>query len=107
MENKVDRAKQFAPFEALKGLREALVIAEMEHDKKRKIELSEESEKDIQCELAKIGKDDAVRVKWYKHGFYKTIVGKIAKIDKCFKFFVIENERIDFENIYFITKITI
>ena len=107
MENKVDRAKQFAPFEALKGLREALVLAEMEHDKKCKIELSEESEKDIQCELVNIVKGDAVRVKWFKEGFYKTILGRIAKIDKCFKYFVIENERIDFENIYFITKITI
>ena len=42
---RINRAAQFAPFDALKGLQEALRVKEFEHDKIAKSELSEEQAK--------------------------------------------------------------
>ena len=39
---RIERARQFAPFDALKGLSEALRIKEYEHDRILKGDLSEE-----------------------------------------------------------------
>lgn len=45
--NRADRAKQFAPFDALKGLQEALREKEEMHEKKENIELLEEAKEEI------------------------------------------------------------
>ena len=40
--NRQDRAKQFAPFDALRGLREALAAKEREHEKQERGDVSED-----------------------------------------------------------------
>ena len=52
--NRIARAKQFLPFDALKGLQEALREKEIEYEEKK--ELSEESLDDLQKEFNKIEK---------------------------------------------------
>jgi len=103
--NNVDRAKQFAPFEALKGLREALWLTEKEHEKKKKIELSEFSECCVQRELEKLKKGDLVKVKWYFDGSYSTLTGKVDKIDKDLRFLLFGDEKIIFDDIYSIESL--
>ena len=39
---RVDRAKQFAPFDALKGLQDALRVKEYEHERVQRGEVQEE-----------------------------------------------------------------
>lgn len=73
------RAKQFLPFDALKGLREALREKEIEYEEKR--ELSEESLKELNDNFNRIESGNKVKIKYYKSNRYIEIIGRITKID--------------------------
>jgi len=77
--NRADRAKQFLPFDALKGLQEALREKEIEHEEKR--ELSEESLKELEKKFNKIEKGSQVKIKYYKNNEYIEIAGVVTNID--------------------------
>ena len=64
----VSRAKQFLPFDALKGLQEALREKEIEHEEK--IELSEEILAELNNNFNKIEIGSKVRIKFYKNMKY-------------------------------------
>ena len=68
----VSRAKQFLPFDALKGLQEALREKEIEHEEK--IELSEEILAELNNNFNKIEIGSKVRIKFYKNMKYIEIV---------------------------------
>ena len=76
---RADRAKQFLPFDALKGLQEALREKEIEHEEKR--ELSEESLMELEKEFNKIEKGSQVKIKYYKNNKYIEITGEVTNID--------------------------
>lgn len=78
-----DRAKQFLPFDALKGLQEALREKEIEYEERK--ELSEESYEKLQEEFNKIELGSNVKIKYYKDRKYKNIVGAINNIDNVKK----------------------
>jgi len=59
------RAAQFAPFDALKGLQEALKLKEYEHARIQRIDVSEEESQRISDILNTIEKCDLVEVKYY------------------------------------------
>ena len=75
----VSRAKQFLPFDALKGLQEALREKEIEN--KKKIELSEEILAELNNNFNKIEIGSKVRIKFYKNMKYIEISGIITNID--------------------------
>lgn len=75
----VSRAKQFLPFDALKGLQEALREKEIEHEEK--IELSEETLSELNNKFNKIEKGSKVKIKFYKNNKYIEIIGIITDID--------------------------
>ena len=75
----VSRAKQFLPFDALKGLQEALREKEIEHEEK--IELSEEILAELNNNFNKIEMGSKVRIKFYKNMKYIEISGIITNID--------------------------
>ena len=75
-----DRAKQFAPFDALKGLHEAIKLKEFEHEMISKNEMSEDEIKIISAELSKIEKGDKVWVKFFRDGHIVVLEGD-AQID--------------------------
>ncbi len=79
MAYRADRAKQFLPFDALKGLQEALREKEIEFEDKR--ELSEESLAELEREFNKIEKGSKVSIKYYKHKKYNEIIGIVTNID--------------------------
>ena len=70
-----NRAKQFAPFDALKGLQEALRLKEYEHERVQKGEISEEKASEISNVLINLEKNDVCEVKYFYDGHYKTISG--------------------------------
>lgn len=70
-----DRAKQFAPFDALKGLHEAIKLKEFEHEMIAKNEMSEDEIKIISNELSKIEKGDKVKVKFFRDGHMVDLEG--------------------------------
>ena len=79
MVNKVARAKQFLPFDALKGFQEALREKEIEYEEKR--ELSEEVLIELNNKVNQIEKESYVEIKYYKNGRYNKIKGIVTKID--------------------------
>ena len=100
-----ERAKQFMPFDALKGLREALEKKEQESLREDKRELSEEDCQKISFLLNKIAKGVVVKVEYFSFGRYLKKQGEIQKIDKVKEFMEIDQEKIYFDDVYSILVI--
>lgn len=75
-----DRAKQFAPFDALKGLQEALRIKEYEHDKTTEGDLSEDEVKEISSVLSELKKGDKVQLNFFRDGHIISLSG-VARLE--------------------------
>lgn len=97
----VERAKQFMPFSALKGLEDAL--REKEKIKVPKPELSEDAAEIIDRTLRQLEPLNIVTVVYYKDGEYLKTKGVIAKIDKDNKRLQIVDTFIEFNDILDIT----
>ena len=93
-----DRAKQFAPFDALKGLQEALRMKEYEHDKKEKNDLPEEKIIEISDTLLKINKNTKIKVQYFFDGYPREISGN-AIIDIPFQTLKFDKEIVKFDDI--------
>lgn len=100
MMNREDRAKQFAPFEALTGLRDALRRVELEQERVEKIEVSEYRAEQLSKTLNKIEKGKTVRATYYNEGFYIDVQGVVSSIDRTFKYIVIGEGKIYFDDLY-------
>lgn len=98
--NREDRAKQFAPFEALTGLRQALREKEIKHDMQSKIEISEERTEQITKIIISLKKGDTVKLKCFESGYYITLQDIVNKIDLINKYIVIGEGKVFFEDIY-------
>ena len=72
-----ERAKQFAPFDALKGLQQALRIKEYEHERVQKGEVQEEKANEISKTLMSIEKGDHAKVVYFEDGHNKVIEGEV------------------------------
>lgn len=87
--NRENRAKQFLPFDALKGLQEALREKEIEQEEK--IELAEERLTELENEFNRIEKGINVNIKYYKNKQYINISGIVTNIDYVRKKIQINN----------------
>ena len=90
MVNRVSRAKQFLPFDALKGLQEALREKELENEERK--ELSEESLIELESKFNTIDKGSNVKIKYYDDKRYVEIDGIITNIDYVKKKIQINNK---------------
>ncbi len=97
-----ERAKQFMPFSALKGLDEALRQKEKVLVEKK--ELSEEVSEEISYILNDIKKGDFVKVVFFHEGEYLSAEGVVSFFDATEKRMTIVKNDIEFENIYRIKK---
>ena len=90
------RAKQFAPFDALKGFREAIAAKEILTTPKR--ELTEDRIEEIDRKLKLLEKDQLVTVVYYSENEknYMQITGKVMKIDTFRSYLQIGDTEIDF-----------
>lgn len=94
----LDRARQFMPFDALKGLQEALREKEREIESRK--ELSEESLAELDCKLKRLSEGCSATVKYYKNERYISITGIVTNIDTIKEVITIDNtEFIKFFNI--------
>ncbi len=89
MDNTVNRAKQFLPFDALKGLKEELRKKETEHQER--IELSEESLIELENKFNSIEKGCSIKIRYYKNTSYIELTGLITGIDYIRKKIQINN----------------
>ena len=97
--NRVDRAKQFLPFDALKGLQEELRKREEKFLWEDRRVLSEERLAEINEILCGIKGGDEIFVEYYNNGKYLKISG-VCKIIKNIKQLKISDIIINFKDIY-------
>ena len=71
------RAAQFAPFDALSGMREALAMVDYEHERQEKGDISEETASKISSIVAELEKDTVVKVKYFDDGYEKEYTGPV------------------------------
>lgn len=93
-----NRAKQFAPFDALKGFREAL--KEKEKIKIDKKELSDDRSKEINDLLKDMKEGMLITIVYYSDGEYIQLTGIIVKIEKQKRCMQIAETTIHFDDIY-------
>lgn len=92
-----NRAKQFMPFDALKGFREAL--AEKERIIVSPRILSEEQKEELDFRLRRIGKENQVTAEYYHNGEYVKITGPVSDIDCVHRVLKIQDTEISFDDI--------
>lgn len=97
-----DRAKQFIPFDALKGFWKAL--QEKERIVVPKAEIPDDAAEAVDHMLHSISQDDMAAVTYYHNGEYVRATGIISKIDMQKKKLSIVNTEILFSDIYEIQK---
>lgn len=85
-----DRAKQFMPFDALKGFREALV--EQERIVREPKELSEEQNLHLNWRLDQLREGDEVIIDYFQDKEYKKAVGIFLKSDRIKKSLIIKED---------------
>jgi len=95
--DRADRAKQFMPFDALKGFREALL--EKERIILPKKECSEEHNEELDIELSQIRKEDIILLEYFEHGEYIRMTGMVSRIDRYNRKLEIANKQISFDDI--------
>lgn len=94
---RADRAKQFMPFDALKGFREALAQKERVIVPRR--ELSEEQKEELDRKFRQIKKRDIITVEFFQAGEYVQITGMVSRIDESSRVLKIVNTNIIFDDI--------
>lgn len=92
-----DRAKQFMPFAALKGLPEAL--AAKEKILVPKIELSEEMATELDRKMHLIKRGSIVTVIYFQKEEYLKLTGMVAKLEETSRILQIVNTKIAFDDI--------
>lgn len=93
-----DRAKQFIPFNALKGFREALEAKEQLPVSRK--ELSEERLLELDAIVRRIHMDDQLHLICYHGGHYEKITGRAAEISLSGRYIKIAKRIIPFDDIY-------
>lgn len=93
------RAKQFMPFAAVKGLEKA--IAEQDHLLNRvdEVELGEEQVQKINDKLKLLKKGSIVSVCFYQGGHYRTHTGIVERVDPICREILVDGVHIVIENI--------
>ena len=103
--NRQDRAKQFMPFDALKGLQEELRKREERRSRVEKKVLSEEREEKLSSELLKVRKGARIRLIFYNNGHYLDLEGDVVEVNYTYNYIKTGNEKIFFDDIYEIITI--
>ena len=94
------RAKQFAPFDALKGLKEAIAAKEKHPEPRR--ELTDYMKEQINNALLDLQKGQQITVVYYGKREQQTvqITGTVMKVDAHWQALQINQVTIDFQEIY-------
>ena len=101
----LERAKQFMPFDAMKGLKEALRKKEEKYCRVEKKELSDDEKEELCASLIKINKGDRVQITFYYLGHYLTLDGTVLNKNIPYKYLTIGTQKIFFDDIYYVCTI--
>lgn len=98
--NKANRAAQFQPFDALKGLKEELQRRDERRNRVAKKEVSEEMAEIISEELIKMRKGSKIEIVFYREGRYYALQGIVAAKNDVYRYLIIGEEKISYNDIY-------
>ena len=93
-----NRARQFLPFNGLRGYDELLYEAGREKEEKR--EITEDHAWKLSGELQLVERKMTVTITYYDVDTYRTITGKVEQIDKIFRVLQVAGKRIYFEDVW-------
>ena len=100
MLTRLERAKLFAPFDAMKGLKEALRDREERHARVARHEISEEQAEENSRAILKLERGMLVEV-YCHHAFHDVIIrGRVTGLDLTRKMLSLDGENILFDDIY-------
>ena len=99
------RAKQFMPFDAMKGLAEALKEREERHLRVPKHGISEDDQEQISEVLCRVEKGSKVFLSYYSNFHDMEKEGIVAGINRPLQFFRVDEEKILFVDLYSIRVI--
>ena len=94
-----DRAKQFAPFDTLKGLKAKLKMVEYEHERYEKGDISEEKAKELSDILLNLNKKKTIKVTYFYDGHFINQEGHANLNIECHTL-DINNKKIELDMIY-------
>lgn len=97
MENRIDRAKQFMPFAALRGYYE--LVRDKERIVEPRRELSEEASEELSMRLSLIQKGMILRVRYYRGEAYESVQGVVTRFDPVFRILTIVKTQVRFGDI--------
>ena len=98
--NREERAKQFMPFDALKGLNEELRRREAKMLREEKRVLFEEEAEKLSSRLARLQVGDEVEAVFYENGYYLTVSGRVESVNRSFGFLTVGGRRVYFSDLY-------
>ena len=93
-----ERAKQFAPFDSLKGLHDALRFKEYENERLVKGDLSQERIEELSKIILNLSKNQVVEITYFCDGYYKKIVGK-SKVNFIENYIEVNCSKINFDDL--------
>ena len=95
-----ERAKQFMPFDAMKGLQEALRRQEEIYTRVEKHEVCEDQQAKLSDMLTKTQKGMVIWLSYYKSFHDVETQGRVSKIDHTYRYMYVGEEKISFNDIY-------
>lgn len=102
--NREERAKQFMPFDALKGLREELRLRERMALRTERRELFEEEGERLSASLSALAVGQTVTLLFYDNGYYRSLSGEVLAVDTVFSRLLLscdgDKKAIAFRDIY-------
>lgn len=95
-----ERAKQFLPFDAMKGLQEALRDREERHSRVERHDISEEQMERNSEVFARLRRGMEVRLDCYRAFHDVTLQGRVTLVDTTFRRLKLGEETIPFADVY-------
>ena len=100
MMTRQERAKQFMPFDAMKGLQQSLREREERHSRVQRHEISEEQQTQNSLDIAKLKKGMEITIDYYSAFHDVSVTGQVTNINTACHFLILDEEKIFFDDIY-------
>lgn len=97
MQNRVNRASQFMPFDALNGFADALRLMEKVVEEKKALSIDQEDILNRQFQTISIG--DYLELSFYYQTEYIKVMGVVKRIDYIYKWIIVADTKIALEDI--------
>ena len=94
-----DRAKQFLPFDAMKGLSAAMKRQEERAERVERIDLGEEDAALLSNALFHTARGDKVEATYFRDGAYLTLRGTVTTFDETKRTLTLEDHPIPFDDL--------